>query len=113
MSLRDQIQAIGSKFTVKKVPFDGMKELYVREISAGDREAIEDGIENKTIGSKLRATIFIKSVCDKDGNLVFTDEDLDEVNGYRLPLLQKVFEESNKINGLVGVDAVNEAEKNS
>lgn len=114
MSLKDQIAAYGSNLKVKKLEIDGLKDFYIREMSAGDREQLEDDLESKSIQNKLRATIFIKSVCDKTGTLLYTADELDEVNAYRLPLLTKVFNESNKLNGIAlgDVEAVEDEVKN-
>lgn len=100
MSLRDQIAAFGAKFTVKKIEVKGFPDFYIREMSAGDRETFEDTITDNSIGNKVRAFIFVKSVCDKDGKLLFTDDDIAEVAGYKYPLLDKVFQESNILNGI-------------
>jgi len=114
MSLRDQIAAFGAKFNTKKVEGAGIDDLYIREISAGDRETFEDMITDNSIGNKVRAFIFVKSVCDKDGNLLFTDEDIDEVAAYKYSLLEKVFNESNKLNGITLGEVNDNAEvKNS
>ena len=100
MSLRDQIAAFGAKFNVKKLEDAGVDDLYIREISAGDRETFEDMITDNSIGNKVRAFIFVKSVCDKDGKLLFNDEDIEEVADFKYSLLEKVFNESNKLNGI-------------
>lgn len=113
MNLREQIAAYGKDLKVKKINIEGFKEFYIREVSAGDRESFEEQLTDDTIGNRVRATIFIKSVCDKDGSLLYTDDDLEEVNGYKFTLLTKVFNESNKLNGVAGFDAVDDSLKNS
>ena len=114
MSLRDQIAAFGAKFNTKKVEGAGIDDLYIREISAGDRETFEDMITDNTIGNKVRAFIFVKSVCDKDGKLLFNDEDIEEVADFKYSLLEKVFNESNKLNGITLGEVNDNAEvKNS
>lgn len=114
MSLRDQIAAFGAKFNVKTVDNAGVEDLYIREISAGDRETFEDMITDNSIGNKVRAFVFVKSVCDKNGKLLFADEDIEEVAGYKYSLLEKVFNASNQLNGIT-LGAVNDdtAVKNS
>jgi hypothetical protein len=107
MSLKDQIAAFGAKFNVKKIEDVGMDDFYIREMSAGDRETFEDSITDNSIGNKVRAFVFVKSVCDKDGNLLFTDTDIDEVATYKYSLLEKVFNASNQLNGIT-LRAVND-----
>lgn len=115
MSLKEQIAAYGSNLKVKKIEIEGLNDFYIREMSAGDREKIESYDDNKAMQNKLRACVFIKSVCDKSGTLLYTDADIDEVNGYRMQLLIKVFNESNQLNGITlgPVDDVENELKNS
>lgn len=99
MSLKKQILAMSGQAKVRAVNA-GIEGLYVKEYSAGDREFIENAITDKQKQGTIRATIFVKSACDKDGNRLFDDTDIDRINELPVSLVNAVFDESNKLNGI-------------
>ena len=108
---------------VKKIEIEELNDcIYVRRFSGTDRAAYlkksvivdgkdvnpnyEDLFENMT-------RLVAMTLCDESGNRLFndSDEDLKLLNEQDAVILQKVYEESAKFNGL-GADAVKEAAKN-
>ncbi len=100
MSLKTQILALAGKAKTKEVKGLDIKGLYVKEYSAGDREQIENLITQSQKSGTIRATIFVKSACDKDGVRLFDDNDIDKINELPVSLVNAVFDESNKLNGI-------------
>ncbi len=100
MSLKTQILALAGKAKTKAVKGVGIDGLYVKEYSAGDREQIENLITQNQKSGTIRATIFAKSACDKDGVRLFNDDDVAKINELPVSLVNAVFDESNKLNGI-------------
>ena len=83
----------------------------IKSMTASEREGLERKMQSELDNNGIRATVFIYSVCDLEGNLLFTEEDLDSIKGLPSSVVSKVFDVSNKLNGL-SPDAVEEAVKN-
>ena len=87
-------------------------DVYVKPQTAGEREALEAAFGEQRDKNGIRATVFVHSVCDADGNLLFAEDDIEQVKQLPAKIVAKVFNKSNEING-ISSDAVDKAEKNS
>ncbi len=89
--------------------------VYVKGMTAGEREAFEQDMNGEDFvkSGKVRATVFVNSVTDENGNLLFTADDIDDINKLPSSVVIKVFEKSNKMNGINTQQAIEQAEKNS
>lgn len=87
-------------------------EVYIKELTAGEREALEKQMQSQTDKNAVRATVFVHSVCNADGELMFDVEDIEAIKQLPSRPVIKVFNRSNEINGITP-EQVDTAEKNS
>ena len=97
----------------KVVPLDvpELGIIYIKSMTAEEREALEKKMQDQVDKNGIRATVFIYSVCEVDGSLVFGDDDLEAVKGLPSAIVSAAFDKSNELNKL-SPDATQEAEKN-
>lgn len=106
------LSVIGTLSPVKvSIPeLDG--DIYIKQQTAAEREALEQAIDAQKDKQGIRAVGFVHSVCDAEGNLLFSDDDIEQVKQLPSKIVAKVFNKSNEVNGVAN-DAVDNAEKNS
>ena len=85
--------------------------IGIKSMTASEREGLERKMQSELDNNGIRATVFVYSVCDEAGSLLFTEDDLEAVKGLPSAVVTKVFDVSNRINGL-SPDSVEEAAKN-
>lgn len=85
--------------------------IGIKSMTASEREGLERKMQSELDKNGIRATVFVYSVCDLEGNLLFTEEDLEAIKGLPSNVVSKVFDVSNKLNAL-SPEAVEEAVKN-
>lgn len=85
--------------------------VYVRTMTAGDRTAWEIQQQGKT-RNDIRASLAALTICDEQGNLLFTPEDVGLLNLKSGKVLSDIFTVAAKLNGILPSD-VDELEKNS
>lgn len=97
----------------KVVPLDvpELGIIYIKSMTAEEREALEKKMQDQIDKNGIRATVFIHSVCEGDGSLVFGEEDLEAVKGLPSAIVTAAFDKSNELNKL-SPDAPQEAAKN-
>ena len=100
------------KTSVKKLDIPELGEVFIKVMSAAEREGLERQMKKEIDNNGVRASIFIYSVCDEDGVLEFNDDDLETVKKFPLPIVSKVYEFSNELNG-IDEQAKEAAAKNS
>lgn len=88
-------------------------EIYVKKMSLGEREAYFKLIA--PLKENVNATAFVEVVCDKDGNKVFTDDDIADINKLPGDFVLAVLDTFAEANGFAknANAAVADAEKNS
>lgn len=86
--------------------------VYIKQQTAGEREALERLMKEQVDKNGVRAAAFVTSVCDEAGNLLFDESDIEDVKKLQSKVVVKVFNKANELNG-IGDDAVDTAEKNS
>ncbi len=97
--LKEQILDAGL-IEIAKVKVEGL-ELYVRQLSYGQRLELEKVvIASKGDGNDLRQQAILHCTCDENGDPVFSKEDLPQLMALRHTLVDAIFVEIDKINGL-------------
>lgn len=99
------------KTKVEKLDIPELGEVYIKVMTAAEREGLEKQMKEQLDKGGVRASIFIYSVCDENGVLEFSDEDLEMVKNFPLSIVSKVFDFSNEINGITS-EAQEEVAKN-
>jgi hypothetical protein len=89
--------------------------VWVRGLTVGERDQIDSEFNAaKTKGKlpeNLRAKMLVKGICDQDGQQLFSEADLPEINKLPSSSLEKIFDAILNLNK-IGAGAVEEAEKN-
>ena len=99
------------KTSVKSVEIPELGEVYIKVMTAAEREGLEHQMQKEIENNGIRATIFIYSVCDENGVLEFNDEDLEMVKAFPAAIVSKVYDFSSDLNALKP-EAKEEAAKN-
>lgn len=86
----------------QKINIDDVGDLYIKEYTAAERESIEAQMSEQKIG-KVRATMVTKALCDEKGKRLFNDDEIDVVNDLPISVIEKIFEQIQKLNG-IGID---------
>lgn len=113
---REDFLGSASKRRFKDVPLPGGNKARIRSISEGEWAEIDLKSVDKKGGYNIAALrlsdarLIVATVCDHDGNPIFSDADLETImgfdTGYVLPLVREIKEHC----GLRGT--VEDAEKN-
>lgn len=85
-------------------------DVYVRVMTAGERDAFE-AAQGEDAHKDLRARLAVATVCDSDGNLLFTAADVPAVTAKSARALDRIFAASARHNGITAAD-VEELRKN-
>ncbi|AEO01017.1 hypothetical phage protein [Psychrobacter phage Psymv2] len=99
------------KTKVVPLEVEDLGTVYIKSMTASEREGLEHQMQKEVENRGVRAVIFIYSVCDENGVLEFNDEDLDTVKNFPSDIVSKVFDFSNELNG-IDVSAKEGAAKN-
>ena len=99
------------KLKTKVVPLDvpELGTIYIKTLNASDREGLEKNMQLELEKNGIRATVFIYSVCEEDGTLVFSIEDLEAIKSLPSSIVSVVFDKSNELNKLTPVPEATEA----
>lgn len=110
---RDQILAVNDvQIEAVAVPEWGGT-IYVRGMSGTERDAFESSIveirgkSRKMNFENVRARLASLTVCDADGNRLFTEQDIKVLGTKSAGVLQRVFKIAQRLSGLTD-DAVKE-----
>ncbi|WP_201555782.1 hypothetical protein [Psychrobacter sp. 72-O-c] len=88
------------KTTVKPLDIPELGEVFIKEMTAAEREGLEHLMQKEVETKGVRATIFVYSVCDADGVLEFNDDDIELVKSFPAAIVSKVYDFSSKLNAL-------------
>lgn len=102
------------KLKTKLVPFEveDLGLVYIKSMTASEREGLENKMQTEVENNGIRATVFIYSVCEEDGKLIFNDEDLDAIKSLPSSIVTAVFDKSNELNKLDLQQSVEDSAKN-
>ena len=100
---RDQFLGFDSE-EIRKVDLPGGKHVYVRTITAGERDrydlmVIRAKTENVAQVS-IRASVIIMSTCDKTGKRIFEAGDVDRINGMSTAFTEPIFDAALTVSSL-------------
>ena len=85
--------------------------VFVKVMSGKQRDAWEASVvsrkdkDGKINTAGLRSMLVATCVCDESGNEIFTAEDIPEIENKNASVLQRIFDEAAKLNGLTGESA--------
>lgn len=90
------------KLKTKVVPLEvaELGTVYIKTMTASEREGLEHKMQTELDNNGIRATVFIYSICEEDGTLVFSEDDLEAVKGLPSSIVTAVFDKSNSLNSL-------------
>lgn len=86
-------------------------DIGIKSMTAAEREGLERRLQKEQENNGIRATVFIYSVCDLEGKLLFNEEDLEAVKTLPNAVVSKIFNASNILNGITAKEEA-EAAKN-
>lgn len=77
-------------------------DVYVRVMTVGERDAYEcEWLANKDKGvQNFRSKFLARCLCDKDGNRLFTDAEIDKLAGKSIAVVDRLFNKSMKHNAM-------------
>ena len=97
-------------------------DVYIKGLTGAERDSYEQSLFTVTESGKkvdvkmnranVRAKLLVKTICDENGNRVFTDADVEALGAKSAAALDKLFEVAQRLSGLSDKD-VEELEKNS
>lgn len=99
------------KTKVVPLEVDDLGTVYIKSMTASEREGLEKKMQKEIDNNGIRATVFIYSVCEEDGSLVFDESDLEAVKDLPSAIVATVFDKSNDLNKL-NPESKEEAAKN-
>ncbi|SIN97628.1 hypothetical protein SAMN05444166_1870 [Singulisphaera sp. GP187] len=107
-------QFLAAELPRKKVTLPDGGEVYVRTLTAAQREEWEACLSD-TEGARakglIRASLVALTVCDEHGATLFTKADVPALAEKSAPVIIRLFEEASEFNSVTKAD-VNELEKN-
>lgn len=76
--------------------------VYVRNMSARDRDAVEAEMFGGDTPNRdnMRAKVCARTICDKDGTLLFDVEEVRKLGQKSAKAIMLIFNEASKLNGL-------------
>lgn len=91
--------------------------VYVRTLTGSERDLFEQSMlddRGRRKGSvpNIRASLAAKTICDQDGNRLFTDKDIDSLGTKSAAALDRVFDVAQRLSGLSKAD-IEDLAKNS
>lgn len=91
-------------------------DVLVRGLTGYERDQLERAVielkgKRAIIRDNIRAKMVSMSVVDEDGNLVFSESDIEALGKKSASALQRIFEVAQRLSGLTDID-VEELEKN-
>jgi hypothetical protein len=77
-------------------------DVYVRVMTVGERDAYEcEWLANKDKGvQNFRSKFLARCLCDKDGNRLFTDGEIDKLAGKSIAVVDRLFNRAMKHNAM-------------
>ena len=85
--------------------------VYVRVMSAGERDSFEIQATKPNGKQNLRARLAVLTVCDKDGNRIFEESDIPALAKKSASALDAIFRVAIHLNAMTDAD-IEELEKN-
>jgi len=89
-------------------------DVYIRPLSSRDRDRWESQVATTTgkiTYDNLRAKLVARSICDEQGNLLFSDSDVEALGNKSAAAMQRIFNRLLEINTITDED-IDELAKN-
>lgn len=104
MGLNRQQLLTSRKLRIKAVTVAGLDDVvYVRVMTGTERDRWEERqIDEKF--TNFRARFLCSTLCDEDGKLLFSEDDVDAVGSLPMDTLEPLFEEARGLNMLRDAD---------
>lgn len=99
MSIKNNILSLAKKLKPQEMNITDVGTVYIKQMTAGEREALEEVLGKQKDKHTIRATVFAHSVCDENGELLFGADEIETINTLPSKLVMQVFTTSNQING--------------
>lgn len=102
---REELLKLADELEIRKVKLDS-GEVYLKELTGSERDAYEQSLyEIKRNKPEMRmeharAKLLVKTICDKEGKLLFKNADIVAVGKIPAKILDKLFEVAQDMNGL-------------
>ena len=117
MNKSDLLNAFTSKpiKTLEDIPGLPGVTLHIATLSAYTAQHLyNDELREKMMADKaFLAALFVASVCDENGELIFTNDDIEAINKMPFPAIKHVTDEIAYYNGLIDPESVkSDAKKN-
>lgn len=113
MSIKEQLLAL--KIPTATVKLAGVGDVHLRGLTAGERDLWEQYVfadRDKTKGVRnIRASLVVRCLIDEAGVRLFGDGDIDTVGSMPAGVIDKLYENCQKLSGLGAKDS-EELEKN-
>lgn len=115
MLTKEEILSKGKALNFETVQIEGLGEVGIREMTAGERDRLEAagarGAANPTALHDLRARFCAAGMCDANGKRIFDDGDVGALSGMNASVIDAIFEHVLRINKM-GKSDIDDAEKN-
>lgn len=107
-------ELLGAKCAIELVEIEanGKRDVvYVRGMSGTERDVWEQTVfqERKKAGSDVyphyRASLIVKTACDKEGNRLFSDEDIKKVSLLPASVTEPIHDKASRLSGITQADA--------
>lgn len=110
MSIREAIIRAASPARLRReaVDVEGLGRLWVRELTAGERDEWEAAIVRRREASSwsgLRAELLIRTLCDEDGAPAMLPEDVELLSGLPAATAGRLYDVAARLNRLTPEDA--------
>ena len=86
--------------------------VFVKSLTGAEKSAFEgevvstSGKDVKVKTKDIRAKLLVKTICDKAGVRLFKDADVPEIGKKNSAVLERLFDVSQRLSGLTGVEAL-------
>lgn len=112
---KEDFIAAASIHGVKEIDVPKLGAVFIREISAGERDKIETVVaqfnRNPDTVSQYRARMVAMFLCDENAKRLFSDKELAQLDGMNAEIIDYIFERGLEFNGFKD-DTIDDAEKN-
>lgn len=112
MFTKEQILSANCQPEPVEIDVNGQRDVvYVRGMSGTERDIWEQTIfeERKASGDSVyphyRASLVVKTACDKDGSRLFSDDDIKKVSKLPASVIEPIHDKGAKLSGITAGDA--------
>lgn len=112
---KEDFVSLASVHDVKQIDVPDFGSVYIREISAGERDKIETIVaqfnRSPDTVTQYRARMVAMFLCDESAKRLFSDKELAHLDNMNAKVVDYIFERGLEFNGFKD-EAIDDAEKN-